>query len=57
MSNGELARLGDVVQGLDVSIYLLTSNCDGRGWPLPEDDRKLRIAFALSAHSEGTIPP
>ncbi len=43
--SGELGRLRDVVQGPDGSIYLLTSNRDGRGRPTPEDDRVLRIVF------------
>ena len=42
---GELGRLRDIVQGPDGSIYLLTSNRDGRGRPSPEDDRFLRIVF------------
>ncbi len=42
---GELGRLRDVVQGPDGTMYLLTSNLDGRGRPTPEDDRVLRIVF------------
>lgn len=42
---GELGRLRDVVQSPDGTIYLLTSNRDGRGKPTPEDDRVLRIVF------------
>jgi len=42
---GELGRLRDVVQGPDGTIYLLTSNRDGRGRPTAEDDRVLRIVF------------
>ncbi|MCS7127311.1 MAG: PQQ-dependent sugar dehydrogenase [Thaumarchaeota archaeon] len=40
---GALGRLRDVVQGPDGSVYLLTSNRDGRGRPRPGDDRVVRI--------------
>jgi glucose/arabinose dehydrogenase len=40
-----LGRLRDVVQGPDGSLYMLTSNRDGRGRPGPDDDRLLRIVF------------
>ncbi|MEE9202513.1 MAG: PQQ-dependent sugar dehydrogenase [Dehalococcoidia bacterium] len=43
---GRYGRLRDVVQGPDGSLYLLTSNRDGRGDPAPEDDRLLRLAPA-----------
>lgn len=42
---GELGRLRDAVQGPDGTLYLLTSNRDGRGRPAPDDDRLLRIVF------------
>jgi glucose/arabinose dehydrogenase len=40
-----LGRLRDVVQGPDGSLYILTSNRDGRGRPGPDDDRVLRVVF------------
>lgn len=36
-------RLRDVVTGPDGAIYLCTSNRDGRGTPVPEDDRVIRL--------------
>ncbi len=41
----ELGRLRDVIEGPDGTIYLLTSNTDGRGQPRANDDRLLRIVF------------
>ncbi|MDF2655022.1 MAG: hypothetical protein K0R19_1496 [Bacillota bacterium] len=41
---GEYGRLRDVIQANDGSIYLSTSNRDGRGGvPRPEDDRIIRL--------------
>ncbi len=40
---GKLGRIRDVVLGPDGMIYIATSNRDGRGVPLNEDDKILRI--------------
>jgi glucose/arabinose dehydrogenase len=40
---GRFGRLRTVVEGPDGALYVLTSNRDGRGDPIPEDDRILRI--------------
>lgn len=41
--SNEFGRLRDAVVGPDGYLYLLTSNRDGRGSPVPNDDRVLRI--------------
>lgn len=41
----QYGRLRDVVEAPDGSLYLLTSNRDGRGRPVDEDDRVLRLVF------------
>lgn len=38
-------RLRDVIEGPDGSLYILTSNRDGRGSPAADDDKVLRISF------------
>jgi glucose/arabinose dehydrogenase len=38
-------RLRDVIEGPDGTLYLLTSNRDGRGTPSGDDDKVLRIGF------------
>ena len=45
---GEYGRLRDVVDGGDGSVYVLTSNRDGRGRAAGQDDRILRLVPAAS---------
>lgn len=38
-----LGRIRDVVEGVDGSLYVITSNTDGKGFPAKDDDVLLRI--------------
>jgi glucose/arabinose dehydrogenase len=41
----QFGRLRGVAEGPDGTLYLLTSNRDGRGRPGPDDDRVIRLSF------------
>jgi len=43
--DGALGRLRDVAVGYDGSLYILTSNRDGRGIPAFNDDRILKVSI------------
>jgi len=38
-----IGRVRDVAQGPDGSLYVITSNTDGKGFPERNDDKLLRI--------------
>ncbi|MGH7825665.1 MAG: PQQ-dependent sugar dehydrogenase [Candidatus Binatia bacterium] len=48
----KFGRLRDIVEAPDGSLYLLTSNRDGRGSPAADDDRVIRLRFKMTSGSE-----
>ncbi|MGM0419417.1 MAG: PQQ-dependent sugar dehydrogenase [Bacillota bacterium] len=46
--SGKYGRFRDVVVGPDKNLYLLTSNRDGRGSPLPGDDKIYQLEISSS---------
>jgi len=54
---GEFGRLRDASVGPDGNLYILTSNQDGRGSPVPSDDRILRIVPIIQIIVDDLLPP
>ena len=54
---GEVGRLRDASVGPNGDLYILTSNCDGRGSPAPNDDRILRITPVAQTIEEDLLSP
>ena len=52
----EFGRIRDVVTGPDGFMYLLTSNQDGRGTPIKNDDRIIRIVPLVENKMEDKFP-
>ncbi len=51
---GQFGRLRDVVEGPDGALYITTSNRDGRGNPIADDDRVIRLTMTTSAAAPAT---
>jgi len=45
--DGKVGRIREIAEGPDGYIYLATSNRDGRGTPIPSDDRIMRLVPAI----------
>jgi quinoprotein glucose dehydrogenase len=56
-SQGRFGRLRDVLAGPNGSLYVLTSNRDGRGRPRAGDDRILRVTLARERLGRTGAPP
>ncbi len=44
--DGEFGRIRDVVPGPDGTLWLITNNTDGRGNPMPDDDRLVEVTLS-----------
>lgn len=44
--DGEFGRIRDVVPGPNGTLWLITNNTDGRGNPVPEDDRLIEVTLS-----------
>jgi glucose/arabinose dehydrogenase len=44
--DGEFGRIRDVAPGPDGSLWMITNNTDGRGNPIPDDDRLVQVTLS-----------